>query len=168
VNNCRFCGWIQSGDDEIFMTDDSGLFVAVWDQNPVCPGHVIVIPKRHVQHFRDMNDDEMSQLAKAVAQIKDYIAQTNLMVLYEKLLSAAPTEQSKDFIAEAQALLRKVENRSPDAFNDGINDGAAAGQTVPHLHWHIMPRWNGDTDDPRGGIRHMFTGLGNYHKGVER
>ena len=41
----------------------------------------------------------------------------------------------------------------PAGYNIGINDGAAAGQTVPHLHIHLIPRYVGDRDDPRGGGR---------------
>ena len=41
----------------------------------------------------------------------------------------------------------------PDAYNLGINDGPAAGQTVPHLHMHLIPRFQGDVADPRGGVR---------------
>lgn len=41
----------------------------------------------------------------------------------------------------------------PDGYNLGVNDGAAAGQTVMHLHVHLIPRYEGDSDDPRGGIR---------------
>jgi diadenosine tetraphosphate (Ap4A) HIT family hydrolase len=41
----------------------------------------------------------------------------------------------------------------PSGYNIGINDGAAAGQTVPHLHIHLIPRYLGDRDDPRGGVR---------------
>ena len=41
----------------------------------------------------------------------------------------------------------------PDGFNIGINIGAAAGQTVPHMHIHVIPRYSGDMDDPRGGVR---------------
>jgi len=41
----------------------------------------------------------------------------------------------------------------PAGYNIGINDGAAAGQTVPHLHIHLIPRYDGDRDDPRGGVR---------------
>lgn len=41
----------------------------------------------------------------------------------------------------------------PDGFNIGVNDGVAAGQTVPHLHIHLIPRYIGDVQDPRGGIR---------------
>lgn len=40
---------------------------------------------------------------------------------------------------------------APDGFNNGINDGIAAGQTVMHLHIHLIPRYGGDTEDPRGG-----------------
>ena len=41
----------------------------------------------------------------------------------------------------------------PAGYNIGINDGAAAGQTVPHLHIHLIPRYVGDAVDPRGGVR---------------
>ena len=41
----------------------------------------------------------------------------------------------------------------PAGFNIGVNDGAAAGQTVLHLHMHLIPRYEGDRDDPRGGVR---------------
>ena len=41
----------------------------------------------------------------------------------------------------------------PHGYNIGINDGAAAGQTVPHLHIHLIPRYEGDRPDPRGGVR---------------
>lgn len=44
----------------------------------------------------------------------------------------------------------------PNGYNIGINDGAAAGQTVPHLHIHLIPRYEGDHADPRGGIRLIF------------
>ncbi|MCB1599803.1 MAG: HIT domain-containing protein [Xanthomonadales bacterium] len=49
-----------------------------------------------------------------------------------------------------------------DGFNFGVNVGAAAGQTVPHLHQHVNPRRTGDMPDPRGGVRHVIPGKGNY------
>lgn len=45
------------------------------------------------------------------------------------------------------------QEHSPDGYNIGVNIGRAAGQTIPHLHVHIIPRYEGDMDDPKGGIR---------------
>ena len=52
----------------------------------------------------------------------------------------------------------------PDGYNVGFNAGEAAGQTVAHLHLHVIPRYKGDVEDPRGGIRHVIPGKGNYLK----
>lgn len=53
------------------------------------------------------------------------------------------------------------EELRPDGYNVGFNAGEAAGQTVPHLHVHVIPRFSGDVVDPRGGVRHVLPG-GNY------
>jgi diadenosine tetraphosphate (Ap4A) HIT family hydrolase len=50
----------------------------------------------------------------------------------------------------------------PDGFNIGINDGPAAGQTVAHLHIHLIPRYAGDCTDPRGGVRWIFPDKADY------
>ena len=50
----------------------------------------------------------------------------------------------------------------PAAFNIGINDGVAAGQTVPHLHIHLIPRYAGDRPDPRGGVRWIIPEKADY------
>lgn len=50
----------------------------------------------------------------------------------------------------------------PAGFNIGVNVGEVAGQTVPHLHVHVIPRYEGDVPDPRGGVRHVIPGYGNY------
>ncbi|AUX42550.1 hypothetical protein SOCE26_039830 [Sorangium cellulosum] len=57
------------------------------------------------------------------------------------------------------------EELRPDGYNIGINAGEAAGQTVMHLHVHVIPRFRGDVDDPRGGVRHVIPGRGNYLAG---
>lgn len=51
---------------------------------------------------------------------------------------------------------------SPDGFNIGVNCGESAGQTIDHAHLHIIPRYKGDVPNPRGGIRHVIPGKGNY------
>ena len=63
-------------------------------------------------------------------------------------------------VVEAQELLR--EKFSPDGFNVGINCGEAAGQTVPHMHIHVIPRYRGDMDDPRGGVRGVIPSKQKY------
>ncbi len=42
---------------------------------------------------------------------------------------------------------------APDGYNIGLNNGVAAGQTVMHAHMHLIPRYTGDSADPRGGVR---------------
>ena len=50
----------------------------------------------------------------------------------------------------------------PDGYNIGINDGPVAGQTVPHLHVHLIPRYKGDMSDPRGGVRWIIPDKADY------
>ena len=55
-----------------------------------------------------------------------------------------------------------AEDQSVTGFNIGINVGAAAGQTIFHCHFHLIPRRLGDVANPRGGVRHLIAGKGNY------
>ena len=63
-------------------------------------------------------------------------------------------------LERAKKVLEK--ELAPAAWNIGINDGAAAGQTVPHLHIHLIPRYAGDRKDPRGGIRWVIPEKADY------
>ena len=65
-----------------------------------------------------------------------------------------------ELLAQAKAELDL--SFQPDGFNIGINDGAAAGQTVPHLHLHLIPRYRGDAPDPRGGVRWVLPAKAKY------
>jgi len=51
---------------------------------------------------------------------------------------------------------------NPDDYNVGINDGPLAGQSIPHLHMHLIPRYKGDKDDPRGGVRWIIPEKAKY------
>lgn len=57
---------------------------------------------------------------------------------------------------------RLVFEFTPDAMNIGVNDGGAAGQTVPHAHIHVIPRYSGDVEDPRGGVRWILPERAKY------
>jgi len=75
---------------------------------------------------------------------------------------ASPEEQAE--LCGGIMSVREIIDRlhSPDDYNIGINVGEAAGQTVFHLHVHVIPRYRGDMADPTGGVRHVIPQLGNY------
>ena len=64
---------------------------------------------------------------------------------------------------EAKGLLDR--EHGPAGYNVGINDGPAAGQTVGHLHIHLIPRYSGDQMDPRGGVRWVIPSKADYWTG---
>lgn len=75
-------------------------------------------------------------------------------------LSSHEREGLMSLLAAAKA---NVETEfKPDGYNIGINDGPAAGQTVPHLHIHLIPRYKGDLPDPRGGVRWIIPDKADY------
>lgn len=82
--------------------------------------------------------------------------------------SASPEEQAALWSA-IDAVREAIERKhAPDGYNLGINVGTAAGQTVPHLHLHVIPRYDGDVPDPRGGVRYVIPDKANYLAGPAR
>ena len=104
------------------------LAFALYDRSPVTPGHLLLIPWRHVSDWFETTDEERRDLF-ALAD-------------------------------EARALL--LRDRKPDGFNLGVNVGQAAGQTVFHVHLHLIPRYEGDVAKPRGGVRGVIPAKQNY------
>ncbi|MBC8017185.1 MAG: HIT family protein [Verrucomicrobia bacterium] len=80
------------------------------------------------------------------------------------LFEAAEEERAALFDLLGVMRERLLLERKPDGFNIGINDGEAAGQTVMHLHIHLIPRYTGDLPDPRGGVRWIFPDKAAYWK----
>jgi superfamily II DNA or RNA helicase/HKD family nuclease/diadenosine tetraphosphate (Ap4A) HIT family hydrolase len=79
---------------------------------------------------------------------------------------ASDEERAELFGAiEAVCAAIRATHGPVDDFNFGVNVGPAAGQTVPHLHLHVIPRRTGDMADPRGGVRHVIPSKGNYLAG---
>lgn len=120
---CPFCALL--GDRVLYRNDAA---VAVRDAYPVTPGHMLVIPVRHVASFFDATPHEREAMLA--------------------LLDAAKQQLETEF--------------SPAGYNIGINDGAAAGRTIHHLHIHLIPRYPGDSKDPRGGVRWIIPDKADY------
>lgn len=78
------------------------------------------------------------------------------------LYDLSEDEQAAVWRLVIQVRAKLVSEIQPDGFNVGLNDGTAAGQTVMHTHVHIIPRWKGDTADPRGGVRLIFPDKARY------
>lgn len=161
MTECLFCREIEEDSNNIFWRDAGGLFVARWDNFPVTPGHAEIIPTEHVASLDNLSPERVFGLTSTVIKVADIISKTNLIDIYESINQGPLNDKATNFIDVALEKAKKF-NRPPDAFNHGINDGEAAGRTVHHLHYHLMPRWTGDMEDPSGGIRHMFPEGGNY------
>lgn len=61
-----------------------------------------------------------------------------------------------------QAKLHLDRENAPAAYNIGVNVGEVAGQTIPHVHLHLIPRYRGDTEHPRGGVRGVIPSRQSY------
>ncbi len=120
---CAFC---ELPPGRIVLSNQHGMVVR--DAYPISPGHTLIIPRRHVGSFFDIDVAERDALLA--------------------LLEEAKRRLDKELKA--------------DGYNIGINDGAAAGQTVAHLHIHLIPRYNGDRADPRGGVRWIIPEKAKY------
>mgnify|MGYP003895511991 CR=1 FL=1 len=123
ANTCVFCTLPAAR-----IRLSSPLALALDDGYPVSPGHMLIIPRRHVASFFE--------------------------------LETAEREAMFALLDQCRATL--LSERSPDGFNVGLNDGPAAGQTVLHVHLHLIPRYRGDLPDPRGGVRWVMPDKADY------
>ena len=121
VDNCPFCQGIEK--ERLIYVGDK--FMIFQDYYPVNPGHVLVVPKRHITEISQLTVEE----------------RVKFFELAEKMIK----------------ILKEILH--PAGFNIGLNIGKVAGQTIEHIHFHIIPRYEGDTPDPRGGLRKVITGI---------
>jgi len=155
---CLFCDIYEKGTEVIYENE---FFYSQFDRFPISPGHSEVIPKRHVANLQALTSEEWKNFFPAIQDTIGIIESTNLWEKYNLFIKDSVNEQSKIYCA--QALLHPGLTRTkPDAYNHGLNDGEAAGRSIHHLHWHIIPRYFGDVENPRGGIRHIIPEKGNY------
>ena len=107
--------------------------------------------------------------AEAFAIFDSYpVSPGHVLVVTKRLVptwfDTTPQEQLAlmELVNRVKIKLDQTLNPKPDGYNVGFNAGDAAGQTVPHVHVHVIPRYRGDVDDPRGGVRHVIPQKGNY------
>ncbi len=77
-------------------------------------------------------------------------------------LTPEEVQACMELITEERKLLD--EEFSPDGYNIGVNIGPAAGQSIRHVHIHLIPRYQGDVENPQGGVRHVIPSKGHYKR----
>jgi ATP adenylyltransferase len=112
---CVFCRALELPDDDddawVLARDDVAFVTLA--KFPYNPGHLLVLPIRHVGELDDLTDDEHAAIAR--------------------------------YLTRSTAALRAAS--APHGFNLGLNLGRVAGAGIPeHIHWHVVPRWGGDTN----------------------
>jgi len=107
--------------------------------------------------------------AKSVVAIKDEypVSDGHLLIIpktHSETYFELSLEEKKDIDQLLYQLRLDLLKKDPNitGFNIGVNCGESAGQTVFHTHIHLIPRRNGDTENPRGGIRGVIPGKMNY------
>jgi ATP adenylyltransferase len=111
--SCVFCALLVDGGEERRVLERRQLAFVTLAKYPYNPGHLLVLPTRHVGDVEDIRPDEAAQVFA--------------------------------LLQRAVAALREASE--PHGFNLGLNLGRPAGAGIPeHLHWHVVPRWNGDTN----------------------
>lgn len=154
--DCFFCR-VSS---ELFLFEND-YFYSMLDEYPVSPGHVLIVPKTHMASLRELPS---AQGAAMIDITQRTLSNLSVQTLREFYLNKA-TNSSKD--EKSKKLCKTVldaldEYFDIEDFNLGINDGPAAGQTIPHLHIHVMPRFVNDGGAGIGGVRHIFSSRGDY------
>lgn len=157
MKECRFCKIIAAKSRVVWENDS---FFARFDHFPVSPGHILMIPKRHVVSLFDLNKLEKELFVQSIIMLKEVVEQTNLEEIYKEYLSEFEDERMKPYFE--RMLNSNFLNQEPDGYNIGVNEGAAAGRTIDHLHVQIIPRYEGDKRDAVGGIRQIFLEFANY------
>ena len=159
--HCYFCK-VTSGQADPFIFENRS-FVGIFDTNPVNPGHVLVIPRRHVVSIFDLNEEEQSDYFDALHGVKSVIEATNFAELYASMMARDDLSDRPVDHIETVLELPFLGNK-PDAYTVGNNDGREAGRSIDHLHVILLPRYKGDVENPRGGIRNVIAGRANYQR----
>lgn len=159
---------------ELILFENDHWF-ALFDSHPVNPGHVLIITKREVGEIADLNPAEAADFLVAISEVQRLLRNFPIEEHYRTEIAKAEqrVEQLRqspegkdadmerlskqiDFFRYNIKLLEGFESSRPSSFNVMVNDGPVAGQTIPHVHVQVVPRFVGDVEDPRFGCRRML------------
>ncbi|KAI0418110.1 HIT domain-containing protein [Xylaria grammica] len=124
---------------QVFMA--TPLSFALVNLKPLLPGHVLVCPRAPHKRLTELSATELTDLFSAVQQVQRMLAR----YYFSQYQPQAPDQAGTGtgiLSEEASALPPTPEAGS---FNIAVQDGAEAGQTVPHVHVHVIPRIRGST-----------------------
>lgn len=118
--------------------------------------------------FLDATDRWTAENNLAFALRNLYPVSKGHILIIPKRIVPAPDDMTSDEMLAVFDLMksekqRLIEKYNPDGFTWGWNDGASAGQSVNHVHLHLIPRYDGDVENPRGGICRIFNDLPDYY-----
>ena len=143
-------------EDYIIRTNFASGYDVLFDAKPLNPGHMLVVPRR-------LNPDRMLSSMRKAYEIADNMEKFGVLgACYTLLFEGGNPVNNYEAIKKFEDLWPSESIAPPDGINIGLNLGGAAGQTVMHPHVHVIPRYYGDTADPRGGIRLCIPERGNW------
>lgn len=155
-NNCIFCDKVSSWEKII----ENKYFFSIIDSFPVSVWHSLIIPKRHILSFEDLNDNESKNL---VIFLKLLIKKLNFLDLYKYY--SEKSKKSENLI-EKKFLKDVLESKFIDSeindYNLWVNNWIYAWRTIHHLHIHIIPRFDWDLQNSVWWIRNIFQNKWNY------
>ncbi len=124
--------------------------------------------------FDDIPESDIIHSTTSFIVIRDRypVSQGHSLIISRRRDAETFFDLSFDEQAEMLQLIGIVKKEldeafAPDAYNIGMNCGSAAGQTVMRFHCHVIPRFEGDVEDPRGGVRWCVPDKGNYLTGSD-
>jgi len=123
-NPCLFC---TTKKEDIIK--ENQFAYATFDSYPISSKHCLIVPKRHIKDYFELNENEVTGCDQLIKIIKNQI---------------------------------EKDDKTVKGFNIGVNSGKVAGQSIMHCHIHLIPRREGDVENPQGGVRGVIPSKQHY------
>ena len=121
---CLFCTTKKED-----IIEENEFAYATFDSYPISSKHCLIVPKRHIKDYFELNENEVTGCDQLIKIIKNQI---------------------------------EKDDKTVKGFNIGVNSGKVAGQSIMHCHIHLIPRREGDVENPQGGVRGIIPSKQHY------